>query len=72
MLISIPAFFGFTYAGWGEAGLPPFSTGFVNWIAFAVIFPIAMLVTPYGAQLEMGFALFLLFVSVRFFWTLVG
>jgi len=24
VLISIPAFFGFIYAGWGEAGLPPF------------------------------------------------
>lgn len=81
VLISIPAFIGFIYAGWGEPGLPPFSTGFVNWIAFAVIFPIAMLVTPYGAQLahrlnkkqlEMGFAVFLLFVSARFFWSLVG
>lgn len=81
VLISIPAFLGFIYAGWGEAGLPPFSTGFVNWIAFAVIFPIAMLVTPYGAQLahslnkrqlELGFAVFLLFVSGRFFWSLVG
>ena len=51
VLISIPAFLGFIYAGWGAAGLPPFSTGYVNWIAFAVIFPIAMLVTPYGAHL---------------------
>jgi uncharacterized membrane protein YfcA len=51
-----------------------FSTGFVNGHAFAVIFPIAMLVTPSGAQLahrlntrqlEMGFAVFLLFVSGR-------
>jgi uncharacterized membrane protein YfcA len=46
-----------------------------------VIFPIAALVTPYGVQLahrlnrpqlEMEFAVFLLFVSVRFFWSLVG
>lgn len=44
-----------------------------------MIFPIAMLVTPYGAQLahrlnklqlEIGFAVFLLFVSARFFWSL--
>ena len=81
VLISIPAVVGFIYAGWGEAGLPPFSTGFVNWIAFAVIFPITMLVAPYGVQLahrlnkrqlEMGFAVFLLFVSGRFFWSLYG
>jgi uncharacterized membrane protein YfcA len=46
-----------------------------------MIFPIAMVVTPYSGQpahrlnkrqLEMGFAVFLLFVSARFFWSLVG
>jgi hypothetical protein len=50
VLNSTPAFFGFIYAGWGEAGLPPLSTGYVNGHAFAV---------------------FLLFVSARFFWSLV-
>jgi hypothetical protein len=51
-------------------GLPPFSTGFVKWVAFAVIFPIAMQVTPCSAQpahrlnrrqLEMRFVVFLEF-----------
>jgi uncharacterized membrane protein YfcA len=46
-----------------------------------VIFPITMLVAPYGVklahslnkrQLEVGFAVFLLFVSARFFWSLAG
>ncbi|MFN4206370.1 MAG: hypothetical protein ACK4HG_08235 [Agrobacterium albertimagni] len=46
-----------------------------------MIFPIAMLVTPYGAQLahrlnkrqlKLGFAVFLLFLSLRFFWSLLG
>ncbi|KPF43705.1 sulfite exporter TauE/SafE family protein [Rhizobium sp. G187] len=81
VLISIPALVGFVIAGWGEGGLPAFSTGYVNWIAFALIIPIAMVVTPYGAklahalskrQLETGFAVFLLFVSARFFWSLFG
>lgn len=81
VLISIPGMIGYVLAGWGEQGLPPFSTGFVNWIAFALIIPIAMVVTPYGAmlahsmskrQLEIGFAVFLLFVSARFFYSLYG
>src|SRR5690606_1283401 len=51
VLISIPGLFGYIWAGWGDEGLPPASTGFVNWIAVALIIPIAMLVTPYGAKL---------------------
>lgn len=81
VLISIPALFGYIWAGWGDAGLPPFSTGFVNWIAVALIMPVAMVVTPFGAQLahamsrrqlELGFAIFLLCVSARFFYSLYG
>jgi uncharacterized membrane protein YfcA len=57
------------------------SSDFVNCIAFAVIFPIAMLVMLHAAQLahklskrqlEMGLALFLLFVSARFRWSMVA
>ena len=81
VLISIPGLFGYIWAGWGDKGLPPASTGFVNWIAVALIIPIAMLVTPHGArlahamsrrQLEVGFSLFLVFVSARFFYSLYG
>ncbi|UJW73777.1 sulfite exporter TauE/SafE family protein [Rhizobium sp. SL42] len=81
VLISIPALVGYVWAGWGRADLPVFSTGYVNWVAFALIFPTAMLVTPYGAklahqmskrQLEVGFGLFLIFVSIRFFISLYG
>lgn len=81
VLISIPGLFGYIWAGWGDEGLPPASTGFVNWIAVALIIPIAMLVTPHGArlahamskrQLEIGFSLFLVFVSARFFYSLYG
>jgi len=81
VLISIPALIGYVAAGWGETGLPPLSTGFVNWIAFALIIPVAMVVAPIGArlahamskrQLELGFAAFLTVVSLRFLWSLYG
>lgn len=47
----------------------------------ALVIPIALLVTPYGVRLahwlkkrhlEIGFGLFCLFVSARFFWSLLG
>lgn len=80
VLIAIPGTVGYILAGWGEPGLPMASTGYVNWIAFALIIPIAMVVTPYGVRiahalkkrhLEIAFGLFALAVSARFFWTLL-
>lgn len=76
VLIAIPGTIGYIWAGWGDQGLPLLSTGFVNWIAFALIIPIAMVITPYGVKiahslkkrhLEIAFGLFCLAVSVRFF-----
>jgi uncharacterized membrane protein YfcA len=75
VLISIPGLFGYIWAGWGEAGLPPLSTGYVNWITVALVIPVSLLVAPLGVrlahamtrrQLEVGFGLFLLAVSLRF------
>lgn len=80
VLISIPGLLGYLWAGWGEAGLPPFSTGYINWVAVALIIPITLLIAPLGVrlahaldkrQLEIGFGLFMLFVAVRFFYSLV-
>jgi len=76
VLISIPGLIGYIWAGWGEAGLPPFSTGFVNWITVVLVIPLTLVVAPYGVQLahalskrklEIGFGLFLTAVSIRFF-----
>mgnify|MGYP003629852577 FL=1 len=76
VLISLPGLFGYLWAGWGEAGLPPFSTGYINWLAVALLIPITLLMAPYGArlahamskrQLEMGFGIFLIVVSAQFF-----
>jgi uncharacterized membrane protein YfcA len=80
VLISIPGVFGYTWAGWGDPGLPPFSLGFVNIPAMLLIIPTSVLAAPLGVrlahrlsrrQLEIAFGLFLLFVSARFAVTLL-
>lgn len=79
VLISIPGLLGYVWAGWGAGGLPPFSTGYVNWLATAMIIPITLLVAPLGVrlahaldkrQLEIGFGVFILLVAARFFYSL--
>ncbi len=81
VMIAIPGAIGYVWAGWGHPLLPIASTGFVNWIAVALVIPIAIIVTPYGVriahalkkrQLEIGFGLFCTFVSLRFFWSLIA
>jgi uncharacterized protein len=80
VLISVPGIFGYIWAGWGAAGLPPFSSGYINWLTVALIIPVTLLTAPYGAKLahewpkrrlEVGFGLFLIFVGARFLWTLL-
>jgi uncharacterized protein len=80
VMIAIPGTIGYIRAGWGNPLLPIASTGFVNWIAVALIIPIALIITPYGVRiahwlkkrhLEIAFGLFCLFVSARFFISLV-
>jgi uncharacterized membrane protein YfcA len=81
VLISIPGTLGYVWAGWGEGGLPPFSAGYVNLLVAAVIIPVSYLAAPLGVraahalskrQLEVGFGLFVLAVSARFFYSLYG
>ncbi len=75
VLISIPGVLGAIWAGWAAPGLPVMSTGYVNWIAVAIIIPVTLAVAPLGVraahrldkrQLELGFGLFMLLVSARF------
>lgn len=75
VLISIPGLIGYVAAGWGKDGLPPFSTGFVNWAAVALVIPLTLLAAPIGVrmahamnrrQLEIGFGIFLTVISIRF------
>jgi len=81
VLISIPGVFGYIWAGWGAAGLPPYSAGYVNLLLAAVVIPMTILLAPLGVKaahamprrvLEVTFGLFLLSVSARFFWSLTG
>lgn len=80
VLIAIPGTIGYIWAGWGNPLLPIASTGYINWIAVAMIIPAALFATPYGVriahaasrrQLEIGFGLFCVLVSARFFWSLL-
>lgn len=50
LIIAVPGTIGFMIAGWGTPGLPPFSLGFVNPVAFAAIVPTTVLVAPWGAR----------------------
>lgn len=76
VLISIPGVIGYIWAGWGVAGLPAFSIGYVNLLMVAIIIPVTLMVAPVGVriahslekrQLEIGFGIFLILVATRFF-----
>jgi uncharacterized membrane protein YfcA len=75
-LIAVPGLAGYVLAGWGAEGLPPFSTGFVNWLAVALIIPVTLMTAPLGVrlahalsrrQLEIGFGIFLALNALQFF-----
>jgi uncharacterized membrane protein YfcA len=74
LIIAVPGTIGFMIAGWGAPGLPPYSIGFVNPVAFAAIVPTTVLVAPLGARaahaipqttLRLLFAAFLGVMAVR-------
>ena len=74
-LIALPGVIGFAWAGWGVAGLPPLSVGFVNLLGLAIVAPLSVYAAPFGVRLahniprrtlELAFAAFLASVSIRF------
>lgn len=76
LIIAIPGTLGFIVGGWGNPLLPPFSIGYVNWLAFLIIVPATILMVPTGARLahtlsqtglRRAFALFLGLTSLRMF-----
>jgi uncharacterized protein len=78
-LIAIPGALGFVWAGWGAAGLPPGSLGYVSLLGALLIIPTSVAAAPLGVRLahgisrrtlELAFALFLLIVSIRFLFSL--
>jgi len=54
LAIALPATLGFIVSGWGAAGRPAFSMGYVNVLGFAVIAGVAFLTIPLGAKLAHG------------------
>ncbi len=79
-MIAIPGTLGFIWAGWGVAGVPPGSLGYVSLLSAAIIVPVSVLAAPLGVRLahgisrrrlELCFAAFLALVAARFFLTMV-
>lgn len=77
--ISVPGVLGMIWAGWGAAGTPPVSLGFVNLLAVFIIIPVSILAAPVGVniahalsrrRLEIAFGIFLLFVAARFIFSI--
>ena len=77
-VIAVPAVLGFVWSGWAVPGRPPGSLGYVNLIAAAAIFPMAMLLAPFGARLaqalpakrlRLAFAFFLGITALRMLWS---
>lgn len=74
LLIAVPGTLGFIWSGFGIAGLPPFSVGYVSLPAVLLIVPTTFLFAPFGAMLahslnqkylRLAFALFLAVTAVR-------
>ncbi len=81
VLISVPGVIGYVWAGWGAKSLPLASTGYVNWIAVALIIPVTLFAAPVGARIahalskktmEVIFGLFMLLVAARFLASLLS
>jgi uncharacterized membrane protein YfcA len=79
-IISIPGTLGFVWAGWGVAGRPPGSLGYVSLLGALLIIPTGVLAAPLGVRiahgisrrrLELAFAVFLTLVAVKFLFGLL-
>lgn len=77
LVIAIPAALGFIAIGWHVEGRPPFSLGYVNFLAWPLIVPVSVLAAPWGARLAHSvsvarlrrlFAAFLVVVAGRMLW----
>ena len=76
--IGLPAAATAIWVGWGKEGLPPFSLGHVNLLAFALISVCTVTMAPVGARLAHSldadrlkklFAILLSIVAVRMIWS---
>ena len=75
LLIAIPGTIGFILIGLGDhSNLPPFSLGYVNFLALAVIVPVTVLFAPLGVatghklsvqKLRGVFSIFMIVIAIR-------
>ncbi|TVQ43839.1 MAG: sulfite exporter TauE/SafE family protein [Gammaproteobacteria bacterium] len=81
LIIAVPGTIGFVWSGWAAPGLPAFSAGYVNLLAFVIIVPTTLLAVPLGVKLahwlkpqplRIAFALFLGITALRMFVDLFG
>ena len=81
LVISVPAALGFMVIGWTAAGLPPFSVGYVNGAAWAIIVPFSVLAAPLGAHvahnipvgaLKKVFAAAVMIIALYMLWDAIG
>jgi uncharacterized membrane protein YfcA len=77
VFIAIGGTIGFVISGWGAEGMPPFSLGYVNLVAFVLVGGLAALTAPLGATLahrldqktlKYVFAVFLVLVGLNMIW----
>lgn len=81
LIIALPGTIGYAMSGIGVDGRPPFSLGYVNVLAAALLIPMTVLCAPIGARiahtiprraLRMCFGLFLAITSARMFYDLMS
>ncbi len=74
LIISLPATLIYVANGWSVPGLPPLTTGYVNWAAFVILVPMTMWFAPVGVklayklnvdQLKRAFAVFLCLIGLK-------
>ncbi len=77
LVIAIPAAIGFVIIGWSVPGLPPFSLGYINFLAWPLIIPASVVAAPWGARLAHSvsvdrlrkfFAGFLVVIALKMLW----
>src|SRR5690606_16463403 len=71
-VIALPAIAGFMAAGWHAAHLPPYSLGYINLAAFAVIVPLSVVCAPFGVALAHRFSRTALRRCFAFFMVIVA
>lgn len=81
VLVSLPGAAGFVAIGWNMAELPPWSFGYVNLAAMAVLAPVTAVMAPVGARLAhripqralaLVFAVFLGLAALNMLWGLLS